>query len=83
VTDPREAPVAPLLEHRAPTAGEREALVAWCRVLRSAVGGNASSWLYTWFDAAGAFRAFQGVPAPDLHKALLTTERIARRATSR
>lgn len=81
-TDPRDAPVAPLLEQRTPTAGERDALVAWCRTLRSALGGNASSWLYTWFDAAGAFRAFQGVPAGDLQLALLSTERIVRRVTS-
>lgn len=75
---PSDAPIAALLEQRPPTAGERDALIAWCQAMRSALGGNASSWLYTWFDAQGAFRAFPGVPASDLRLALQSTERIVR-----
>jgi hypothetical protein len=79
ITAPGDVPVALLLEHRTPTASEREALIAWCQAMRHALGGNASSWLYTWFDAEGTFRAFPGVPAADLHLALRSTERIVRR----
>ena len=66
-----------LLDARRPTRPERDALLDWCRALRAAMRGNASSWLFTWFDTNGAMRGFRRLPYNDLAQAIETIGRLA------
>ena len=60
-----------------PAAGEqRDAAIARCRSLRAAMRGNASSWLFTWYDATGAMHAFPHAPPQDVELALERFDRI-------
>lgn len=56
--------------------GRRDAAITFCRSLRVAMRGNASSWLFTWFDQAGELHAYGHMSAPDLLLGLQRLERI-------
>ena len=58
----------------------RDAAIARCRALRAALRGNSSSWLFTWYDPAGAMQAFAHAREQDLLLALERIERIGGRA---
>ncbi len=60
-----------------PASGRgRDDAIARCRSLRAAMRGNASSWLFTWHDRAGAMHAFVGARAQGMETALDYLERI-------
>ena len=64
------------LLHDSPAGAQRDAAIARCRSLRAAMRGNSSSWLFTWYDAAGAMHAFPHVRPQDLEVALDRFERV-------
>jgi tetratricopeptide (TPR) repeat protein len=70
-----EAALVDLLGGGESSIGQRDAAIELCRSSRAAMRGNASSWLFTWFDHAGELRAFAHLPAPDM---LLALQRLGR-----
>jgi hypothetical protein len=65
------------LLHDSAVGEQRDAAIARCRSLGAALRGNASSWLFTWYDPAGTMHAFTYARSDDIELALDRFERIA------
>jgi tetratricopeptide (TPR) repeat protein len=64
------------LVHDPAAAEDRDAAIARCRSWRAAMRGNSSSWLFTWYDAAGTMHAFVHARPQELALVVDRFERI-------